>query len=410
MPVTIGRRAGLAAGGAALLGAASRRRARAEDKVVRIGVVQPMSGHQAAYGQQGQAALNLVVDQINASGGIKSLGGARIELILADDGSQPSRTASEVRRLVTENNVAMVIGTLLTNELLGATPVINEFKVPTLALWGSVGKGDYVYSLTLPTGRGYAKTLADFAVFLQGKGFSIKTAATAYSNYEAGQDIARSLKPLLAERGIETVAELPLETTATDASSSMLRIRSLKPDVVFGGVTVHEGTILHQARYYLNYHDSLFIGGIGGFSDPILWRNLGPQIAKTVLTRNFFGMTSFSPAGSTPGSAAVMKQMREKKIEPGQAEILAAQGARVMQQVLEIAGSTEREAILAAFKKVKIPADSPDLYLMRAGGLSFAEDHFPADSTALMIQWLPDQSQQIVYPAAYAQVPPRPRS
>ena len=408
MSTSIKRRTSLLLGGAAL-GSLSMR-ARAQEKTVRIGVIQPMSGHQAAYGQQGQAALQAVVSDINASGGIKSLGGAKLEMILADDGSQPSRTASELRRLVTEENVSVVIGTLLTNELLGATPVINEFKVPTLAFWGSVGKGDYVYSLTLPTGRGYAKTLCDFGLFLRDKGYSVKTAAIAYSNYEAGQDIARSLKQMLADKGIETVAELPLDTSATDATPAMLRIRSLKPDVVFGGVTVHEGTLLHQARYYLNYHDSLFAGGIGGFSDPVLWKNLGPEIAKTVLTRNFFGLTNFSLAGSTPGATALIKELREKKIEPGQAEIVAAQGARVLQRVLELAGSTDREAIRAAFDKVHIPAGDPDLYLMRADGISFAADHFPADSTALMIQWQPDQTQQIVFPAAYAQVPPRPKT
>jgi hypothetical protein len=56
----------------------------------------------------------------------------------------------------------------------------------------------------------------------------------------------------------------------------MVRIRSLKPDVVVGLVTPRDGILLHQARYNLNYHGSIFCGGTGGYSDLSLWKDLGP--------------------------------------------------------------------------------------------------------------------------------------
>lgn len=85
-----------------------------------------------------------------------------------------------------------------------------------------------------------------------------------------------------------------------------------------------------------------------------------------------------------------------------------AQAARVVQRVLEAAGSTNPDAIMAAFKALKMPLGDKDLYMIRPGGLEFAEDRMPVDSTGLIIQWQPDHSQQVVYPPAAATAEPRP--
>jgi ABC-type branched-subunit amino acid transport system substrate-binding protein len=88
------------------------RRADAAGPVIRIGVINSMSGSLAAYAQEGQPAFEYIVKKINAEGGIKSKGGATIELLLADDTSQPARTAAEARRLITEEKVQMLTGTI----------------------------------------------------------------------------------------------------------------------------------------------------------------------------------------------------------------------------------------------------------------------------------------------------------
>ncbi len=81
------------------------RSAGAAEPAIRIGMVNSMSGGLAAYAQEGQPAFEYIIKKINAEGGIKSKGGARIELVLADDTSQPARTAAEARRLITEEKV-----------------------------------------------------------------------------------------------------------------------------------------------------------------------------------------------------------------------------------------------------------------------------------------------------------------
>ncbi|WP_163048700.1 ABC transporter substrate-binding protein, partial [Acinetobacter pittii] len=81
---------------------------------IKIGMIQPMSGNLSAYATEGQPVFDYVIRKINAEGGIKSLGGAKIEIVLADDASQPARTAAEARRLVTERQVSMLVGSILS--------------------------------------------------------------------------------------------------------------------------------------------------------------------------------------------------------------------------------------------------------------------------------------------------------
>lgn len=77
-----------------------------------------------------------------------------------------------------------------------------------------------------------------------------------------------------------------------------------------------------------------------------------------------------------------------------------------MQAAFELAGSNDREAIKAAFEKVRIEQGNPHLYLPRKE-LAFGDDNCLTDQTALALQWLPDGSQQAIWPAKFARAEPR---
>jgi branched-chain amino acid transport system substrate-binding protein len=380
---------------------------------IRIGVVNSMSGSLAAYAQEGQPAFDYIVNKINAEGGIKSKGGAKIELVLADDTSQPARTAAEARRLITEEKVQLLTGTILSAQMLALTPVLDELKVPTLSVWAGGAASEFMFTLGYPYDRGYAQTMHDFIVWLRDDSkFKIKTAVMGYSNYEAGQQVNKFLTEKLKASGIDIIGEAPLDIRAQDQTSAMIRIRSLKPDVVVGLVTPRDGILLHQARYNLNYHGSIFCGGTGGYTDLSLWKDLGPEIGKAVLTSNLFGMTGFSPGAKIDSMQKIIAELRDvaKLDRIGQGAIQYAQAGRVLQQVLETSTSLQSDALLDAFKKVNIPFGDPNLYVAKPKGLQFADDRLLKDGSAMFIQWMPDQSQQVVFPKEFAQTAPRARA
>ncbi len=389
------------------------RRAGAAEAPIRIGVINSMSGSYAAYAQEGDPAFRYVIEKINKDGGIKSMGGAKIELVMADDTSQPARCATEVRRLVTEEKVDLLTGTMLSSQMLAISPVLDELQTPCLSVWAGGSKSNWLYTLGYDYDRGYAKTMADFAIWLRDKnGFSIKTWSPCYSNYEAGQQVNKHLLKRMADAGFKALEEAPLDTKAQDQTSAMIRLRSAKPDLALGLVTPRDGLLLHQARYNLNYHGSIFAGGTGGYSDLSLWRDLSPDIAKAVLTRNLFAMTGFSPSANMPSMQAIVKELREQaKVERiGQAAMQSAQAARVLQRALEAAGSRDKKAVLEGFKKVDIKYGDPDLYVAKPNGVKFADDRLLEDGSAFFVQWLEDKSQQVLTPEQFANAKPRPRS
>lgn len=409
----ISRRVFTAGGLTAAMAAPFIRPSYAAGGTVRIGLIQSMSGSLAPYSQEGQPALEYITKKINDAGGIKSLDGAKIEFVLADDASQPARTAAEARRLVTEEKVSMLAGTILSAQMLALSPVLDELEMPTLSIWAGGSKSAYLYSLGFPYDRGYAQSMLDMVVFLRDKqGFKLKTVVPAYSNYEAGQQTNHFLVEKLKAAGFEIIGDAPLDTKAQDLTPVMVRIRALKPDLVMGLVTPRDGLQLHRARYNLSYNGSLFVGGTGGYSDLSLWRDLGPEIGKAVLTNNLFGMTGFSPGAKMASMQAIVKELRDvAKLERvGQGAIQAAQAARVIQQALENAGSLDKKAVLDGLKRVSIPFGSPDLYLAKPKGIAFGPDRLLTDGSAMFIQWTPQETQEVVFPTEFAQTTPRPRS
>ena len=388
-------------------------RAGAQTAPIRIGVINSMSGSLAAYSQEGHPAFQYVIEKINAEGGIKSMGGAKIELLLADDTSQPARTATEARRLITEDKVDLLCGSLLSSQMLAISPVLDELQQPCLSVWAGGSKSPFLYTLGYHYDRGYAQSMTDLAVFLRDKkGFALKTFTPCYSNYEAGQQTNHFLVERMKKAGFEVLGEAPLDTKAQDQTPAMIRIRSMKPDLVMGLVTPRDGILMHQARYNLNYHGSIFAGGTGGYTDLSLWRDLSPDIAKAVLTRTLFGMTGFSAGAAIPSMQKIVTELRDvaKLKLIGQSAIQSAQAARVIQRILEAAGSRDKKALLEGFKKVDIKFGDPDLYVAKPKGLKFAEDRLLEDGTAMFVQWMEDQSQQVIFPEQFANSQPRAKS
>lgn len=383
---------------------------RSQPAPIRIGMIQPMSGALANYGQDGLPAFQHVTRRINAEGGIRSLGGATLEVVLADDASQPARSATEARRLITQEGVAMMVGPPTTPQYGAIAPVVEDAKVPTLSLYAGVSRSPYQFSIGLPYDRGYAKFLAEFVAFLdREQGYGLKTAVLAHSNYETGVVIAGLLRRHLTDLGITVAGEVPLDTRAPDLTPAMVRIRSMRPDLVIGLTLPRDGVLLQQARYSLNYHEPVFVSP--GYGDLSFWKDLGPEIGTKVLTRNLFALVGVSPEAKVPAMRSLIDGLRgDASVRVSTVGIQAAQGARVVQAALEASRSGDREAILAGLAGMTLTRNDPNLYFAARQSLRFAEDRLPAETYAVMMQWSPERVQQVVYPKEFGSEPTRPRA
>jgi branched-chain amino acid transport system substrate-binding protein len=409
---SISRRTFLAGTSALAVGV---RAARAQsERIVRVGMILPISGNLAQYAANMFPPFRYVVDKINAEGGIKSMGGARIELIVADNASGSAGTASEARRLITQEKVSFIAGPLVTSEMLALVPVLDEHKVPALSFTSGDSRSKYLFTIGLHYEKGYAAPPIEFLTYLiKEKQRNIRTVALVYSNYEAGQQIANFQEKMITTAGLTVAARIPVDRTAQDQTSTILRIKSAKPDAVAGLILTREGVLMQQARANLRYNDTTFFGCGAGYADVTLWTELGPKLAGQVLTRNLFATNGFVADIELPAAKAIVADLQQeidaKKMQGpvGHYQVWGAQAARLMQAAFELAGSSDREALKNAFEKVRLDLGSPFLYLPRRE-LAFGEDNCLTDQTALALQWQADGSQQAVWPTRFSRAEPRP--
>ncbi len=237
-------------GGAAALagGLVAPRAGGAAPASVKLGVLQPVTGALAQDGELGRLGAQLAVDEINAAGGIKALGGAPIEIVFADARSSPEVATQEVERLQSEGVVA-VVGGFASPICLAASQAASRYGLPYVV---DVGVSDQIVSRGLSNtfrfspGFGIVSTVAiDNLVRLNdAAGKPAKTVVLVHEDGLFGSGLAKLMQAELPKRGFEILETLPHPTPARDMSNIALRIRALNPDLVIPSSYYNEFVLL----------------------------------------------------------------------------------------------------------------------------------------------------------------------
>src|SRR5215475_8530057 len=104
----------------------------AQPAAINIGVVVPFSGANAQFGVNSRNGIELVADEINAAGGIKALGGAKINLVVADATSNPTTAPTIAQRLIAQNELTAILGAYISSVTLAISEVTARADVPFL--------------------------------------------------------------------------------------------------------------------------------------------------------------------------------------------------------------------------------------------------------------------------------------
>nr|WP_242012276.1 ABC transporter substrate-binding protein [Pseudodesulfovibrio cashew] len=101
------------------------------ETIVKVGNILPLSGPSASVGMQGKQAREMAIEEINAAGGIKSLGGAKLELLFADSKSDPNVGVTEAERLINTEKVNVLTGAWNSGVTYPSTAVASATAFPT---------------------------------------------------------------------------------------------------------------------------------------------------------------------------------------------------------------------------------------------------------------------------------------
>lgn len=209
---------------------------RAAPAPVKLGILQPVTGALAQDGELGRLGAQLAVDEINAAGGLKALGGAPLEIVFADARSNPEVATQEVERLQNEGVVA-IVGGFASPICLAASQAASRYNLPYIV---DVGVSDQIVSrglsntFRLAPGFGMVTGIAlDNLVKLNdAAGKPAKTVVLVHEDGLFGSGLAKLMQTELPKRGFEILETVSHPTPARDMSNVALRIRALNPDLV----------------------------------------------------------------------------------------------------------------------------------------------------------------------------------
>ena len=200
----------------------------AEESVVKIGVIAPLTGDLAQYGVAAKDGLQLKVDEINAAGGIN---GKKIELIIEDNRGDINESVSIFKKLKGKDNVHLIVGPVISSTSNAVAPLAEQGKVVMITPTGTnidITKGrSYVFRTTF-TDPYQGTAAAKYAAKNGMKKVAILTNTS--SDYSVG--LAASFKDEATKNGIEFVEEKYTKDDK-DFKSILTNIKNKAPEAIF---------------------------------------------------------------------------------------------------------------------------------------------------------------------------------
>ncbi|MBY0381269.1 MAG: ABC transporter substrate-binding protein [Xanthobacteraceae bacterium] len=250
-----------------------------------IGVIQPLSGPNAQFGIGSLRGIELAADSINAAGGIKSLGGAKIKLVTADVPT-PNTAAATTQRLISENGVSAVVGAFVSSTTLAASEVTERAGIPlvTFAFADQItGRGyKYVFQVS-PKGTVFGKAQFDYATDIaKAAGEKVEKIAILYEDTAYGTAQAKGLREAAKTAGVEIVMDEAYPLGITDVSPLVNKLKASGAQMAFPVSYLNDGLLIIRALRQ-QHIDIPVIGGAAGYIIPDFKKGLG-EYAEGVLS------------------------------------------------------------------------------------------------------------------------------
>ncbi|WP_233575837.1 ABC transporter substrate-binding protein [Noviherbaspirillum saxi] len=327
---------------------------------VKMGCVLPLSGGSASVGNQTKAGVTAAVEQINQAGGIKALGGAKLEAIFGDSQSKADIGVAETERLINREKVSVLCGAFNSAVTFPATEVAERNKTPWIVV-GSVKdeitERGYKYTFRINNKATYDAREQIDAIDMLGKetGKQAKRVALFYEGGDWGRSHAANIRKLAAERKLDVVLDEPAPPGQVDFTSQLLKIRASKPDALIVALYTPDQLLFSRqlAEQRLDLPFGLHSAG-GGTEDPTFYAAVpAKQVAYYFVQEDW--QIDFLDNKSEPLLLNIEKRVRG--ILGHGMSAYAAQGvsvAYVVQDVLERAKTTDREAIRKALAATDI--------------------------------------------------------
>ncbi|MDW6022516.1 branched-chain amino acid ABC transporter substrate-binding protein [Mesorhizobium sp. BAC0120] len=335
---------------------------------ITIGVVAPLTGPVAAYGDQVKNGVEAAVESINKNGGI---GGEKLVLKLADDAGDPKQGVSAANQLVGEG-IRFVVGPVTSGVAIPASDVFAENGV--LMITPTATAPDLTKRSLTNVFRtcGRDDQQAEVAARYVLEHMKDKRIAVIHDNGTYGKGLADAFKQVINGGGVSEVLYTSLTPGEKDLSALVTRLKSENAEVIYFGGYHPEGGLLARQLHDIGVHAQI-IGG-EGLSNTEYWA-IGNEAAAGTIFTNATDVTK------SPASADSLKALKEKGIPPEAFTLNAYAAVEVLKYGIEKAGKADdAEAVATALK-------SADAIPTAIGQLSYGDNGDLTSPSFSLFKW-----------------------
>lgn len=376
---------------------------RAAPQIIKIGSVQPVTGPLAVIGQGQRRANLMAVDYINANGGIKSMGGAKLELLLGDSETKPAVGRTEADRLI-NNGAKVIVGPFQSGTAMAIATLCEQRQVPFVmdvaALDEITQKGyKYTFRVFITAGGLIGGAIKYLKIITESSGAMPKRAVVTNTADPFGKGMSGGFIKFLNDSGlpIEIVERVQFPLGIKDLSAEVAKIKAARPDIIFPISRPGDSVLLVRELYKQRVElMGIFGPGSPGWYEQEVIKDLGKLLDYAMVNLPWVNPTS--PIYKQANADYLKKH--GKFLDTNSA--YAYTGILVIADVLERAASSKPDNIVAALKKTNV-TDHP----LVGGPIKFDAKGDNTGARTALIQIQPDKDPlkkaKILLPKKFAQ-------
>ena len=374
---------------AATLAAVASTAAVAQVKDVKVAVIVPLSGPWARNGEVHVMGAKAAIEDINKAGGIKSMGGAKLQLVVADAGDNIEKAKSAAQRLIAqEPDLVGGTGAFVSSFTLAITEVTERAELPWLTLSYADSITDRGYKYVFQTSAPVSVQAANFLPAIvklasQTTGKPVKTVGIVMDNTASPVGFTKPLREGVFEKnGLKLVTDEIYTPPLSDATSLVQKLRNTRPEFA-----LMLTTNTADSKLLLEKMDEM---GLGQARIPMV-SNGGamavPDMLKLVKKETMEGVMVVIANWPGKSNAALVESFKKRTGEPWmtQDSISTYGDMWIFKEALEKAGSADRKKVAEAIRKMDTTTGPANYF--PGGRLQFDEKGRRVGADIVLLQW-----------------------
>ena len=321
---------------------------------VKVGLIVPLSGLYARPGSVMKMGADIAIDDVNAAGGIKALGGARLKLVPIDCGDSVEKAKNAAQRMVAqETDLVAATGAYLSSFTLAVTEVTERAQLPVLTLSYSDLLTDrgfkYIFQTAATASSQSEQGLPELLKLAESaSGRRPKTVAIVMDNTATSVATAKALKEkLFAQLGLQLVVDEVWTPPLSDATPLIQKVRASRPDLLFAmpnAVSDAKLLVEKMNEFGLGQGRIPTISFSITIAEPDVLQSVSPQVMQGVMT--IVANWGFK------GHERLIAEVKKRYNEPWATQnVISTYGdIWLMAAALEKAGKADKEAVAQALR------------------------------------------------------------